>query len=60
MPRQVADGETDGLLDQARSEPGVQKLIDAFAAHVVEVRRHDEPARRPGPGRTTRPPEDTP
>jgi DNA polymerase-3 subunit gamma/tau len=33
----------DGLLDQAKSEPGVQKLLDAFGAHVVDIRRHDAP-----------------
>jgi DNA polymerase-3 subunit gamma/tau len=60
VPPNPADGEAGGLLEQARSEPGVQKLIDAFGAHVVEIRRHDEPAKKKTPGRPARPPEDSP
>jgi DNA polymerase-3 subunit gamma/tau len=52
--------DTGGLLEQARNEPGVQKLIDAFGAHVVEIRRHDEPAKKPTSGRPARPAEDAP
>ena len=59
-PPKPAASDTGGLLEQARSEPGVQKLLDAFGAHVVEIRRHDEPAEKRTPGRPARPPEDTP
>ncbi len=53
-------GESEGLLEQARAEPGIRRLMDAFAARVVDIRRHDAPAKRSVAGRNRRPPEDTP
>jgi len=51
----------EGLLDQARQEPGVRQLMDAFGAHVVNVRRHDDGPPKPRrAGRPARAPEDTP
>jgi DNA polymerase-3 subunit gamma/tau len=50
----------DRLIDQASSEPGVKKLMDAFGAQVVNVRRHDSPAKPPRAGGQPRPPEDAP
>jgi DNA polymerase-3 subunit gamma/tau len=50
----------DGLLDRARREPGVKKLIDAFGAQVVNIRRHDGPTRPARRGGQARPPEETP
>jgi hypothetical protein len=58
-PRATSD-ESGGLLEQARSKPGVQKLMDAFGAHVVEIRRHDGPTKRTSAGKEARPPEDVP
>lgn len=52
--------EPGGLLEQARSKPGVKKLMDAFGAHVVDIRRHDGPAKRISAGKRARPPEDAP
>jgi len=51
-------GSDDRLLDQARQEPGVQKLLDAFGAHVVDIRRHDAPKPPPRERGEARPPED--
>jgi DNA polymerase-3 subunit gamma/tau len=51
-------GSDDHLLDQARQEPGIQKLLDAFGAHVVDIRRHDAPKPSPRVGGKARPPED--
>jgi len=48
------------LLEQARREPGVQELMDAFGAHVVDIRSTDLPAKPKRPGKKTRPPEDAP
>ncbi len=55
------DGETDGLLEKARREPGVQKLMDAFGAHVVGIERQDVPdTNKARIGRRAQPPEDSP
>ncbi len=60
-PERPRAGGGDGLLEQAREEPGVQKLMDAFGAHVVNVRRHDDdPVKTKRAGGQTRPPEDAP
>jgi DNA polymerase-3 subunit gamma/tau len=58
QPRHRPPGNADPLLEQARDEPGVQKLIDAFGAHIIEIRSHDEPARA-SQAKTPRPPEET-
>jgi DNA polymerase-3 subunit gamma/tau len=52
--------EPGGLLERARSKPGVKKLMDAFGAHVVDIRRHDGPAKRTSAGKRARSPEDAP
>ena len=54
-------GDVDGLLEEARREPGVQKLMDAFGAHVVGIRRQSRPdTNKTRIGRRARPPEDSP
>jgi hypothetical protein len=55
----ASDEKSSGsLLERARNEPGVKRLMDAFGAHVVDVRRHDGP-RKPRRGdRKVAPPED--
>ncbi len=56
-----AGGAADDLLEEARREPGVQKLMDAFGAHVVGIERHDPPGpKKRRAGRRARPPEDAP
>ena len=56
-----SDGDVDGLLEVARQEPGVQKLMDAFGAHVVGIQRQDAPdTKKTRIGRRARPPEDSP
>ncbi len=56
-----SDGNVDGLLKEARREPGVQKLMDAFGAHVVGIQRQDLPdTNKTRVGRRARPPEDSP
>jgi DNA polymerase-3 subunit gamma/tau len=52
--------DSAGLLEQARREPGVRKLMDVFGAHVVDIRRLG-PADKPTRKRRTAPgPEDAP
>jgi DNA polymerase-3 subunit gamma/tau len=55
-----AEPAADGLLDQARDEPGVRKLMDAFGAQVVKIRRHDESTKTTRTDAPTRQPEDAP
>jgi len=55
-----AEPAPDGLLDQARDEPGVRKLMDAFGAQVVKIRRHDESTKTTRTDAPTRQPEDAP
>ncbi len=56
-----SDGDVDGLLEEARREPGVQKLMDAFEAHVVGIQRQDLPdTNKTRMGRRARSPEDSP
>ena len=56
-----ANGASDGLLEEARREPGVQKLMDAFGAHVVGIQRPKPPdTKKTRAGRRARPPEDAP
>ena len=56
-----AGGDVDGLLEEARREPGVRKLMDAFGAHVVGIQRQDLPdTNKTRTGRRARPPEDSP
>ncbi len=64
-PAQEAGGRAgdagDGLLEQARREPGVRKLMDAFGAHVVGIEPQNLPEKKKtGTGRRARPPEDSP
>jgi DNA polymerase-3 subunit gamma/tau len=54
-PRESKPG---GLVERARNEPGVRRLMDALGAHVVDVRRCDGPAQPTGAGRDAGPPED--
>ena len=59
--RSPAQGDVDGLLEEARREPGVQKLMDAFGAHVVGIQRQDRPDKnKTRTGRSKRPPEYAP
>jgi hypothetical protein len=59
-PPRTTQDESGGLLEQAQSKPGVKKLMDAFGAHVVDIRRHDGPTKRKNAGKQARPPEDAP
>lgn len=60
VSKSSAGGEVDGLLEEARREPGVQKLMDVFGAHVVGIQRPDAPDKnRTRRGRRARPPEDS-
>ena len=52
--------DAHGLLETARKEPGVRKLLDVFRAHVVDIRQEaapEDPTQKPGP---TGHPEDAP
>jgi len=60
VSKNSAGDEVDGLLEEARREPGVQKLMDVFGAHVVGIQRPDAPDKnRTRRGRRARPPEDS-
>jgi len=59
-PSRPAPERPGDLLEQARKQPGVQQLMDAFGAHVVDVRRAGRPAKPKRPAKKARPPEDAP
>jgi DNA polymerase III gamma/tau subunit len=44
----VPELDEDKLLENARSEPGIAKLLKEFGAHVVEIRRLDAPGETEG------------
>jgi len=41
-------GDEESLLENARREPGIAKLLKEFGAHVVEIRRLDVPGETEG------------
>ncbi len=61
-PASAGGGVAGQLLEKARGEPGVRKLIDAFGAHVVDIRQHDAPETKKTTraGDRVRHPEDAP
>jgi len=52
--------EARDLLEDARREPGVRMLLDAFGAHVVDIRRQERPEKQVKRGKAARPTEETP
>jgi DNA polymerase-3 subunit gamma/tau len=56
-PARVGPGD---LLERARSEPGIRKLMETFGAQVVDIRRCERPSKPRRPSRPARGPEDSP